>query len=203
MQARQGVNANSDPTKQQRRSINAYVITLIPGNSSHPKENDDFIRSTGSRSAAIRSGTKRASNFIFYEAANLHRRYATCALQVHTHTRPPRAITYPFSPPLYLRPLFTQHAFVARSSPSLAGLYHPLHVRIAPAEYIAASKYCIMEMRLLELHNSVLHWPNASSNVAAANSPAIFSEADYCPEHSASFVVDRTFPWLMKDKRSS
>lgn len=50
-------------------------------------------------------------------------------------------------------------------------------LHIAPAEYMAASKYCIMEMRLLELHNSVLRWPNATDAATARPQiPSRFSE---------------------------
>lgn len=77
------------------------------------------------------------------------------------------------------RALFS--ARVAASLWPLACLYHPLHVHIAPAKYMAASKYCIMEMRLLELHNFVLRRPNAArrSYATAANSPTTSSKIDY------------------------
>lgn len=43
--------------------------------------------------------------------------------------------------------------------PLVPRLYHPLHAR--PGKYMAPpSKYCIMETRLLELHNFVLRRPN-------------------------------------------
>ena len=39
---------------------------------------------------------------------------------------------------------------------------------LAPAKYIAASKYCIMEMRLLELHNFVSRWPERCPDAATS-----------------------------------